>query len=370
VSVVSSWEPVDLRVLEPRIERPMPGIGGLLYKGARHGFSGESESAKTTIAYALALEEIRAGGRLVLVDLEMGAYETVDRLHDMGASREELGSVTYLSPECAPPGAYLPVLIEDREPTLAIVDAAAGAYSVLGLDDGKRLDVEAFGRILIRPFHAAGVTTIVIDHVTKAKDGRSRYAIGSERKLGVVDVHLGFDPVRSFQRGREALVHVVTHKDRFGFLQRPRAGQVELRSDAETHRITWEFQPPAETSEPSEFRPTQLMEKVSRHLQRQSEAISRSAVLRGVSGKREWVLAAIEHLVVEGHARENPGPRGAKLLSHIRPFPDPSPPFSENGSPTSSPVPPAYGGERERVDWDEEAERLLKEHADIAEGRA
>ncbi len=37
----------------------------------RHAFSGPPESAKTLAAYVIALEEIRNGGTVVLLDFEM-----------------------------------------------------------------------------------------------------------------------------------------------------------------------------------------------------------------------------------------------------------------------------------------------------------
>jgi hypothetical protein len=44
-------------------------------------------------------------------------------------------------------------------------------------------------------------------------------------------------------RGRTGLVRIVTHKDRFGFLARPRAAELELRSDPDTFAVSWAFRP-------------------------------------------------------------------------------------------------------------------------------
>ena len=66
-----SWEPLNLANvgLRPAIA---PAIGGvnLIYPGKRHVFSGPPESAKTLAAYAIALDEIRLGGNVLLVDFE------------------------------------------------------------------------------------------------------------------------------------------------------------------------------------------------------------------------------------------------------------------------------------------------------------
>ena len=65
--------------------------------------------------------------------------------------------------------------------------------------------------------------------------------IGSERKLGTVDVHLGFESVWPLHRGSDGHIKVVTHKDRPGFLPRPNAAEIVLESDPVSHRVSWTF---------------------------------------------------------------------------------------------------------------------------------
>lgn len=86
-----SWEPINLAHLEPR-PAIKPSVGGvnLIYPGKRHVFSGPPESAKTLAAYAIALDEIRLDGNVLLVDFEMGQWEARDRLREMGATDDEL----------------------------------------------------------------------------------------------------------------------------------------------------------------------------------------------------------------------------------------------------------------------------------------
>src|SRR5205807_1588098 len=107
-----------------------------------------------------------------------------------------------------------------------IIDAAAGAYDLQGLDDNKRKDVEEFMALWIEPFRLREVATIVIDHVTKSRDGRGKFAIGSERKIGSADVHLGFETVQPVRRGADGLYRVLVHKDRLGHLHRPQAADL------------------------------------------------------------------------------------------------------------------------------------------------
>ena len=138
----------------------------------------------------------------------------------------------------------------------------AGAYALQGLDDNKRADVEAFDGIYVRSFWLHGVATLLIDHVPKKNGISGVYAIGSERKIGGADVHLGFESVISLTRGGRGLYKITTKKDRFGHLPRQKAAELELRSDPVTHAISWTFRAPTPGTERGAFRPTHLMEKV------------------------------------------------------------------------------------------------------------
>jgi hypothetical protein len=301
-----SWLAIDLSKLGERpAVTPSIGAGGLVYPGKRHLFSGPQESAKTLAAYAVALEEIRKGGLVALIDLEMGQWDARDRLREMGATDGELsGRLVYFEPETeATPETAGTVL--GYQPTLAIIDAASGAYDLQGLDDNKRKDVEEWARWWIAPLWKAGVATITIDHVVKNADNRGRYAIGSERKVGGIDVHLGFQPVKHLSRGGEGLYRIVTHKDRPGHLPRPHVGELELSSDVLTHGITWAFNPPSGDGGGSNgWRPTRLMDRVLAEVERPSyEPMARTTLARSISGRYGYVVKAIDCLIEDGRLR-------------------------------------------------------------------
>lgn len=352
-----TWEPMNLGALP---ERPpvTPSIGGLIYPGSRCVWSGVPESAKTWAALAVALEEIRAGNTVMHVDFEMFAYETRDRLKAMGATDDEVAAVLHVEPDVEATELTIAELADAWKPSLVFIDAAAGAFALQGLDDNKRADVEYFSRTLIDPFRARGIATVVLDHVTKNSETRGRFSIGSERKVGGADVHLGFEPVVPFGRGRTGLFKVVTHKDRFGHLTRPNAAELELRSDPDTFAVTWQFRPATSAAGDDGFRPTALMEKVSRYLERQSEPVSRTNVEENVTGKATYVRRAIDVLVSEKYVLERPGARRALMLELVRPFdatPSPVPTPSHSvplaGVSTPSPVPPLQGdGDGDGVD--------------------
>lgn len=341
-----NWLRVDLSAEEFNRRTEPPITCGLIYRGKRHAMSGPPEAAKTLAALIFGLEWYRAGhGPFALIDFEMGEHATRLLLHELGATLAELAAVYYVPAEGPPDAADLDA-IETAGVTLVIIDAAAGAYDVSGLDDMKRADAEKFARAWVTPLWKRGIATILIDHVVKKTNARGKFAIGTERKLGAIDVHLGLEAIKQLHRGADGLITFTTHKDRPAHLSRPRATELELRSDPDTHAITWTFRE-AGTASTNEggFRPTTLMEKVSRYLERQTEPIFRSKIAKpdAVSGKREWVLVAVDCLVTEEYANAKTDLSGT-LISHIRPFrvPDAFPSENLSDVPDVPRVPTAF----------------------------
>ena len=85
----------------------------------------------------------------------MGARRTCDRLREMGATDAELRALdTRRAPGDADPGDLAALLA--LAPTLAIIDAAAGAYAALGLDDNSRRERRDLRQPDHRPAHGRG----------------------------------------------------------------------------------------------------------------------------------------------------------------------------------------------------------------------
>jgi hypothetical protein len=346
-----SWTPQNLAELadRPPVE-PTLGSVGMVYPGKRHVFSGPQESAKTLAAYVIGLSVVRDGSTVVLIDFEMGPWDAKTRLKELGASNDELGRFLYVEPD-SPASAEGIGRLAGMEPALVIVDASAGAFQLDSLDDNRRQDVELWSAAWVTPFWRAGIATLVIDHVTKNVEARGNYAIGSERKVGGVDVHLGFTVVRPISRGEHGLYRVTTHKDRGGCLKRGHLCDFKLASDPDTHSITWEFVTSPAVDDEHPFRPTVLMEKVSRYVEQQLGAVSIGDIKSMVTGKAEFVIEATNLLVEEGYVEESEGPRKSRLFVSKRPyrqdsdpFPTHSPAFPEVAHSTRSPFLPPTGG--------------------------
>jgi hypothetical protein len=316
-----TWQPLNLTAAEYAQKTDPPRYCGLVYERRRHLFSGPPESAKTLLAWIVALEAMRRHGAGVAhIDFEMGPHATRELLEDLGATADEIRSVYYVEPD-GPPDEHDLNVIVDAGLSLVIIDAAAGAYDASGLDDNSRKDAEKFARTWVNPLWRAGLETILIDHVVKNSEARGRYAIGSERKVGQVDVHLGLELVKPLTRGGSGLIKIRRHRDRPAWLRSPYVAELELHSDPETHAITWAWRTPSgEATDANAFRPTVLMERASEYV-RLHEPCSRNQVEKGIKGKStDWKRTAMDLLVAEGYCGETEGARNARLLTFLRPF--------------------------------------------------
>jgi hypothetical protein len=352
-----SWEPINLALLP---EKPpiRPTLGGdrigIVYPGKRHVFSGPPESAKTLAAYAIGIEVVRAGAAIILIDFEMGSYDARDRLRELGAQDEDIARIHYLEPAVPATEEKVRLLIH-LQPQLVIIDAAAGAYDLQGLDDNKRGDVEKLARLYVRSFWRNGIASIFIDHVVKDSEARGKFAIGSERKLGGTDVHLGFEVITPIQRGTTGHYRIVTHKDRGGYLKRGHLADLHLSSDPNTHTITTTFTPAVTTPKTARYKFDIKMEQISKELERLTEPVSGNTLYGIIGGNKQAFLTAVEDLIGAEYARRIGGagspietvkPFNRSLL--VPPVPGGSPPVPEpgmeGGSAGSTPL---RGGTRE-----------------------
>ena len=251
---------------------------------------------------------------------------TRSRFLDLGLTPEQLNLVHYFEPREPLTNEGRAGVIEHvatARPALTVFDAYAGLLGVHDLDPNSERDIERINRHVVDVFRDAGSTALLLDHVVKARENRSRYSSGNGRKLAEVEIHIGMERVKHFGRGTTGIARLRNHKDRIGGLPYPVIGELHLESDATTHAVTWEIRPaagqPIDTDTPR-FRPTTLMERVSIHLELQAEPVTRNAIEEHVKGKGEYVRLAIDCLVDEGFATSSPGPRGSKLIESVRPY--------------------------------------------------
>jgi hypothetical protein len=319
---LDSWHPYYLSGVQDDQAIP-PSLGhNLIYPGLRHVFSGPQESAKTLAAYVIALDVIRAhpDRQIILIDFEMGPRGAKRRWRDCGATNQELDQqILYLAPE-------QPALLERVEilvaldPLLVLIDAAAGAFDNEDLDDNKRSDAEKWRKLYVDPFFDHGIATIVLDHVVKNTESRGKYTIGSERKTGGGEVHIGFDTIKPVKRGSTGIYKMTLHKDREGHHNRGHFYDFHVASDPDTHTLNCEFRPVDHPDDGTTQLPTELMQRVSHYLEQQPEPVSQNQILINVKGNDHYLKAAIVHLVTLDYAAETAGKNRSRQFHSTRPF--------------------------------------------------
>lgn len=296
----------------------------LLYPGALHSLYGEPEAGKGWLALQACAEELAAGAHVLYVDFEDRARTQVTRLAALGVEEAVLFErFHYVRPVDAMGEAGLAsvrALLLEFSPSLAVLDGITEAFGLHALSISDNDDVTRWRRMLPHKLMEAGAAVLEIDHVTKDREGRGRYAIGAQHKLSGADVALAVQVVTPFGRGREGLMKLTVEKDRHGFLREHQEGGKRI---ADFHlaslpdgSVTASLQPPDASS--AVFRPTGIMEQVSR-LVESTPGIGVRQIREGVNGKNKHIDHAIGVLLSEGFlARKEDG----KAMRHtsLKPF--------------------------------------------------
>ncbi len=325
-----SWHPIDI-VLIGTLPVHLPTIGGLVYPGKKHVVAGEPEALKTYTFIAIALDEMRKGNAVMWIDFEMTGSDILSRLYSLGATDEEIRQFfIYLRPETAlfrkaddtTQQDKLAALLDDRKPSLVVIDSFDAALGLEKLDPNSTAEVQDFWQMFGPFLTRAGSALVILDHLAKNREGRGAWSIGSQRKKSGADVHLIFNlktPMSFTSIGRAA---IVVGKDRLGQLTRPSPGVIVFEPAPPGGLVSYRLAAVAADAAPSTatFRPTALMQRISRYLESQSEAVSRTRVLESVEGKHAALRTAIEILISEKHVIEVIGVRQARLMHVEHPY--------------------------------------------------
>lgn len=318
---VDSWVPRSLSAIAASAPEP-PSILELFYPGLFHVVSGESEAMKTWLLMVAAVEEVHAGRGVLWIDADdVGPGAVGERLAALGAdgaaADQWFGYVRPDGPLTAAACAGLVAFVAATSCRLAVVDGFNPALTLHGLNANDGGDVERL-YALLDPVRKAGAAVVLTDNVAKDRESRGAWAIGSERKKSKADVCLGMSRIEALVRGGTGRARIDVHKDRPGHLERPSPGVLVLESDGE--RLAWSLRGDESRGEAGEFRPTGLMERVSRLLEQSGVPLTMNAIETAKLGRREYVRQAVDVLVLEGYAARFSGARGAKLIRSDRPF--------------------------------------------------
>lgn len=319
----TGWEPADL---EPLLEGNAPDDSPRLYKrtdkqailypGKLHYFVGEPESLKTWGALLAVKQEINQGHEVWYFDFEDNPRTIVARLLFLGAHVHHLRECfRYFHPDQPLTDQAVEVLRDlarDIRPSLAVIDGVTEAMAVFGLDLMSNRDIATFIGLLPRRLAKAGAAVILVDHVVKDREQRGRWAIGGQHKMAGTDVSLTFELIQPAGRGLHGIARLVIHKDRPGWLRQHAAGRTLAELHLDSHEMqgdigpavlvtTCELKPADSAITEAGFRPSRVMEKISRALEH-SAALTTRALRAKTGGQNEpdtWQLA-VETLANEG----------------------------------------------------------------------
>lgn len=347
----TTWHPAPKDtvrdIAEGGITRPMPtlwerGDGKfLVYPKRTHLFMGETGSMKTWEALVVCAQEIRKGNAALFIDLEDDIITAVDRLKALGLLTDEIvDGFLYYQPSGAfdeVAGEHIDVILgtwSERTATVAVIDSMTEAMMLHGLDPDKGTNVSEFYAGLPRYLttrHELGV--IMIDHVTKAKKGRGRWAIGSERKVsGLTGAAYGFELVTEFGDGMTGKVRVLLSKDRAGSV-RPLTGKddkvlgtITFVSDADTGAVTTTFETPrtvgvAEAARTDSDILRRIIVETAQVIE-STPGIGSTDLRDALDGDNGKKTEAVEWLVEHGHLDQH---KVGRKMTHtlLNPLPDP-----------------------------------------------
>lgn len=332
----STWQPVDLgAALDSTTVDPEPVLlerddgMRLLYNGKVHTISGESESMKTWFVLLACATVINDGYHALFIDYEDSATGIASRLVALGCQRDTIVNCFHYvrpgEPYGPPAAAVLARHLPDPK-AIVVIDGVTEGMAAHGLDPLSNADVAAFQARLPKPFAATGAIVAMIDHVTKNREQRGRYAIGAQHKLAAVDgAAYVLEVMKPFGRGLHGMAKIVVAKDRAGHVRGRSptnlAGFLHLHSQPDGSVIGSIAAPKAAASTPDDgaaFRPTILMQRVSEYVEANPGMAGRS-ILTAVRGKTDHKKLALELLKREGYiVAQRAG--SAHLHMSARPF--------------------------------------------------
>lgn len=317
----SEWAPVDLQpLLDGSVEHldPPPTVLArsdgicLLYAGELNWLSGEPESGKSWLAQLAAAQELAKGNHVLFLDLEDTPSRIIDRLRGLGIDHNAITQrFHYIRPATAANTADKTALLElAARCSLVVIDGTTDLHLIHGLDPEANKDVAILVSQLLRPLANAGPAVLPLDHVTKNKETRGRYAIGGQHKLAAVRgaaYHL--ETITPMGRGVIGQSRLYITKDRPGHIRglhtlrqgisKHNAGDFYL--DATTPALELRVAPPIEARDYADAaRRREIIEYVELRYSDLNRGLSLKEIHDGVGGKKETTNQLTRQLAQDG----------------------------------------------------------------------
>ena len=295
----------------------------LFYAGKVNGVFGDPETAKTWLAQCAIVEALNAGATAAMIDVDHnGENHTAARLLLLGAHPTALADPTrfrYYDPQ---EGVELRHAIDDitaHKSDVVLIDSLGEIFPMLGLNTNDGDEITGGLRLISRPADT-GSCVIFIDHLPKATEARATgFAIGSiAKKRAIRGSYIRAEEAVKPAPGQIGRINLFIEKDTAGELRRATPGGKYLGKfvldSTQPHVTSWKVIRDTAITTDGQFRPTRLMERISRHVEDNDQCTGRD-IREAVGGKPENVVKALKVLIEEGFISVHKGARNA-LLHH------------------------------------------------------
>lgn len=281
----------------------------LFYPGKVNGIFGDPECGKTWIAQTAGIEALNAGDTFAMIDVDHnGPDHTAARLMLLGARLEDLADpekFRYYEPEDADQLKAAVLDVTRRRPAVLVIDSLGEVLPMLGVKSVDNDEITNALRLVCTPPAVAGSCVITIDHLPKSAEARvTGYAIGGTAKKRIMrGSYIRAEARTQPAPGQIGRITLRIEKDTIGELRKVTpggyAGTFVLDSTV-PHVTTWQItRDDSPVTADGRFRPTHLMEAVSRHVETNDLCTFRD-IKDSVTGADKHLRAAIKVLIEEG----------------------------------------------------------------------
>jgi hypothetical protein len=302
----------------------------LLYREAVNVLQGEPSGGKTTVALIAVRQVLDEGGTVLYLDFEDVIIKVTARARAVGCNRYELVErFHYSRPNIngSEPAAVVE-LARHVKPDLVVVDGVAESIASLNLDEDEASEVTRWWTALPRALANLGAAILLLDHVTKSKENRGRWARGSGVKLGAADgTVLSVDAPEPFSRKRAGRIRLTVAKDRAGHVGAigDTAAIIPIRPRDDGIYIDWTVNPPhdSDTDSDEPGGPSirfELLDSIVDILETfvAEGPLSRNRIADELRGRNirfdnNSIGGALARLVQQGQIVRLPGPRNSHL---------------------------------------------------------
>ncbi len=342
------WDAPVVPVLPELIQ--VDGGRPLLFTGQSHLLFGHGGDGKSYVCASWLAETVKGGGTGLWVDYESDRDTLRMRLRGLGVTSQHAARIAYWrvpgplgAPRFSACDKALADFLATHAPDLSVLDSVARALNVAGVKESDNDEQGVWWQRLVRAqWELRDLTFVALMHLghenEHTKDRLApRGASSSIHQLTGAAYRLNVKS--AFSQDVSGELELVTAKCRYGARKK---GEVAARAavDVDENGVVTAvlLTQPTSVASSSEFRPTGLMEKLSRWLECHGEAVSwrmaREAPVGQHGGKANKPLIdrALQLLRDEGFID---WPKG-KPLSHLLPYRQTNDPTSDKYESTSS----------------------------------